>query len=490
MDGAIIGIIVGITLMMVMIIKTRIPVSLAMVIACLIMGLSAGMVPNDVVGAIKNGFGGVLGGIGLIIAFGVIMGACFEKSGAAVRMAKTFVKICGKGREDIALGFTGVLVAIPVFCDSAYILLYPLVRAISKTTGRSAVSLGVTLALGLLITHALVPPTPGPVAVAGILGVDLGIYMLWGLAVSIPMMLLSLIYIRRVGKKYYRVPDGDSWVTSEAGWANLKTIEETEEEALPGNFLSFGPIIIPIVLILSNTLVGEGDTFFYHFIELVGNPVVAVGLGVLLALYGLTRQIDRKEMVHAMDDALSTCGLILVVTGCGGAMGAVLKASGAGPQIAAGIASSGIPPLLVPLAIASMLRLVQGSATASMMVAATMTLPLMDSLGLDPIFVALCCAVGPVGFSHLNDSYFHIISRTLGLDDLPDQLRAWTMTSTIAWAIGASIILGLNLFFGKGGTPFDPLFPMGVLVAVLIWLKMKSGTAVEGRVATANDLEV
>lgn len=476
MNGALIGIIVGIVAMMLMIIKTRIPVALAMTIACLIMGLFAGMVPTDVVNAIKTGFGGVLGGIGLIIAFGVTMGACFERSGAAVRMAKTFVKLCGKGREDLALGFTGVLVAIPVFCDSAYIILYSLVRAISRDTGKSAVGLGVTLALGLLITHALVPPTPGPVAVTGILGVDIGIYMMWGLLVSIPMMLLSMIYIRRVGKEYYRVPDGESWITNKADWADIEKVQSADEKSLPGNFLSFGPIIIPIVLILLNTLFGKGDSYFHLTLQLIGNPVVAVGLGVLLALYGLTRNIERKDMISAMDDALSTTGLILVVTGCGGAMGAVLKASGAGPEVAQAIANSGIPPLLVPLAIASMLRLIQGSATASMMVAATMTLPLVKPLGLDPMFVALACAVGPVGFSHLNDSYFHIISRTLGLSQLADQLRIWTMSSTVAWAIGASIIMLLNLLFGSGGTWIDPIVPLAILAAILVWMKMKYST--------------
>lgn len=474
MDSALIGIIVGIIAMMLMIIKTRIPVSLAMVIACLIMGLFAGMAPNDLVGAIKQGFGGVLGGIGLIIAFGVIMGACFERSGAAVRMAKTFVKICGEGKEDLALGLTGVIVAIPVFCDSAYIILHSLVRAISRNTGKSAVGLGVTLALGLLITHALVPPTPGPVAVAGILGVDLGVYMLWGLLVSIPMMLLSLFYIRKVGNEYYRVPGDDGeWITNQADWANLENVKETKEQDLPSNFLSFGPILIPIGLILANTIVGSGDSFFYSVLQLIGNPVVAVGIGVLMALYGLTRHIERKDMIGSMDDALSTTGLILVVTGCGGAMGAVLKASGAGPQVAEAIASSGIPPLLVPLAIASMLRLVQGSATASMMVAATMTLPLVETLGLDPVFVALACAVGPVGFSHLNDSYFHIISRTLGITELADQLKIWSLTSTIAWAIGASIIMTLNLIFGQQGTILDPLVPLAVLGAIFAWMKTK-----------------
>jgi GntP family gluconate:H+ symporter len=473
MDGALIGIIVGIIAMMLMIIKTRIPVALAMVIASLIMGLFAGMAPTDLVNAIKAGFGGVLGGIGLIIAFGVIMGACFERSGAAVRMAKTFVKLCGKGREDLALGFTGVVVAIPVFCDSAYIILHSLVRAISRDTGKSAVGLGVTLALGLLITHALVPPTPGPVAVAGILGVNLGEYMLWGLLVSIPMMLLSMFYIRRVGNEYYRVPNGEAWITSSAEWANLDKVQAADERTLPSNFLSFGPILIPIALILIDTLFGAGDSFFHLTIQLIGNPVVAVGLGVLMALYGLTRNIERKDMIGSMDDALSTTGLILVVTGCGGAMGAVLKASGAGPQVAEVIASSGIPPLLVPLAIASMLRLIQGSATASMMVAATMTLPLVETLGLDPIFVALACAVGPVGFSHLNDSYFHIINRTLGITELADQLRIWSVTSTVAWAIGASIIMMLNLIFGKGGTWIDPIVPIVILAAIMFWVRAK-----------------
>eukprot|EP01029_Cantina_marsupialis_P027381 TRINITY_DN76500_c0_g1_i1.p1 TRINITY_DN76500_c0_g1~~TRINITY_DN76500_c0_g1_i1.p1 ORF type:complete len:309 (-),score=5.02 TRINITY_DN76500_c0_g1_i1:39-965(-) len=308
MDGALIGIVIGIIAMMGMIIKTRIPVALAMVISSIIMGLFAGMAPTELIDAIKAGFGGVLGGIGLIIAFGVIMGACFERSGAAVRMAKTFVKLCGKGREDLALGFTGVLVAIPVFCDSAYVILHSLVRAISRDTGKSAVGLGVTLALGLLITHALVPPTPGPVAVAGILGVDLGQYMLWGLMVSIPMMLLSMIYIRRVGNEYYRVPNGETWITNQADWANLEKVEATDDKELPSNFLSFGPILIPIALILINTLVGKGDTALHTVLSLLGNPVVAVGIGVLMALYGLTMKIERKDMVGSMDDALSTTG--------------------------------------------------------------------------------------------------------------------------------------------------------------------------------------
>lgn len=473
MDAALIGIILGILTMMVMIIKTRIPVALAMVIAMIIMGLFAGMVPADLVNTIKSGFGGVLGGIGLIIAFGVIMGACFERSGAAVRMAKTFVRLCGKGREDVALSFTGLLVSIPVFCDSAYILIHPVVRAISRNTGKSVVGLGVALALGLVITHSMVPPTPGPLAVAGILHVNIGVLILLGLIIAVPMMLVTLIYIRNLGSKYYRVPDGDTWITREPDWVNLEKVAQADERHLPGNFLSFGPILIPIVLILANTLTPKDQSLFYSVISLLGNPVLAVGIGVLMALYGLTLNVERKEIISAMDDALSQTGLILVVTGCGGAMGAVLKASGAGPEVAKAIAGSGIPPLFVPLAIASMLRLIQGSATAAMMVAAAMTAPLVETLGLSPIFAALACTVGPVGFSHLNDSYFHIINRTLGITELPDQLKIWTVSSTIAWGIGASIVMTLNLIFGKAGTLLDPFIPLAILAIIMVSLKVR-----------------
>jgi GntP family gluconate:H+ symporter len=147
-------------------------------------------------------------------------------------------------------------------------------------------------------------------------------------------------------------------------------------------------------------------------------------------------------------------------------------------MVADAIASSGIPVLLVPLAISSFLRMIQGSATASMMVAATMTLPLVEPLGLDPIFVALACAVGPVGFSHLNDSYFHIISRSLGINDLSDQLVIWTVPSTIAWGIGSSLVMLLNLIFGKGGTLIDPFIPLAILGVILLIVKIKIKKAV------------
>lgn len=475
METTIIGIVVGLIALLGMVLKTRIHIFPAMIITALIIGLFGGMEPNALTKALTSGFGGTLSSIGLIIGFGVMMGACFEVSGAAKRMARTFIKIFGKGREDLALGFTGVLVSIPVFCDSAYVLLQSLVRAISANTGKSMVGLGSALAIGLLITHAMVPPTPGPVGVAALLGVDLGSYMVWGLIVAIPMMMGTLFYTRRMGKKYYRVPgENNTWITEPKMFAGVKDMSADEESKLPSNFLSFAPILMPIALILTRTMVGklpEGEeaTAVYNLIQLVGHPVIAVGIGLLVALYGLTRHIPRKEIIESMESGVSATGIILLVTGAGGAMGAVLRASGAGDVIAEGIASTGLPPILIPLAIASLLRLAQGSATVAMITAATITAPMVPGLGLEPVFAALACAVGAIGFSHFNDSYFHVVNRTLGVDDTRAQMEIWCVTAMIAWAVGATMVTLLNLLFGSGGTLFDLLIPVATLAGLLIW---------------------
>ncbi|PPC77305.1 gluconate permease [Pokkaliibacter plantistimulans] len=473
MNTTLIGVLLGMIALLFMVLRTRIHVFPAMVIATLIMGLFAGMAPADLTKTLTTGFGNTLSSIGLIIGFGVMMGACFEISGAAKRMAKTFIRIFGKGREDIALGVTGLVVSIPVFCDSAYILLQSLVRAISRNTGKSAVGLGAALAIGLLITHAMVPPTPGPVGVAGILNVDIGSFMLWGIVISIPMLLVTLLYTRRVGEQFFRMPAADgSWILSRAGIDSAEQINDMDDKDLPGNLLAFSPIVLPIILILIRTLFPNVPGLAGDVIQLVGHPVIAVGIGVLIAVYGLTGKLSREEIFTAMDRGVSETGIILLVTGAGGAMGAILKASGAGDAIASSVVASGLPGIMIPLFISALLRAVQGSATVSMITTASITAPLIAGLQLDPLFVALACAVGTVGFSHFNDSYFHVVTRTLGISDTRSQLRIWSVTATIAGGTGATMVVLLNLLFGSGGTAFDPVVPV-ILTLVLLALGRK-----------------
>ncbi|MBP7223370.1 MAG: GntP family permease, partial [Sedimentibacter sp.] len=195
------GLVVGIALLIVLILKTKIHAFLALIIAAAVTGLVGGMPSNDVLSSISKGFGNTLGSIGIIIGFGVMMGEIFEASGAAERMAQTFIKKLGKGKEEIALAITGFLVSIPIFCDSGFVILSPLAKAISRKTKKSVITLGVSLAAGLVITHSLVPPTPGPVGVAGLFNVNVGSLILWGIVLAIPMTLAAVLYAKYLGKK-------------------------------------------------------------------------------------------------------------------------------------------------------------------------------------------------------------------------------------------------------------------------------------------------
>lgn len=209
-----IGLLIGIIVLVVLVLKTKIHAFLALIMSAVIIGLVGGMPMVNVtlengktlgiINSITTGFGGTLGSIGIIIGFGVMMGQIFERTGAAKRMAQTFLKLFGKGREEEALGITGFLVSIPIFCDSGFVILAPIAKAISKVTKKSVISLGVALAAGLVITHTLVPPTPGPLGVCGIFGVDVGKFLLFGIVIAIPMAIACTIYARWVGKRSIR----------------------------------------------------------------------------------------------------------------------------------------------------------------------------------------------------------------------------------------------------------------------------------------------
>ena len=204
------GLVVGISVLVGLILYSRIHAFPALIIAAIVTGLVGGMPFSKVIASVTKGFGGTLGSIGIIIGFGIMMGAIFEKSGAAKRMARVFLNLFGKGREEIALATTGFIVSIPIFCDSGFVILSPLAKAISRATGKSLITLGVALAAGLVITHHLIPPTPGPVASAEYFNVPLGDMILFGLLLAIPLTIASIIYARYIGNKVFRLPAQDS----------------------------------------------------------------------------------------------------------------------------------------------------------------------------------------------------------------------------------------------------------------------------------------
>ncbi|UPA31707.1 GntP family permease [Terrisporobacter glycolicus] len=449
-----IGLGLGITLLIFMMLKTKVHPFLAMIISASITGLVGGMPAGDVVNSITTGFGNTLGSIGIIIGFGVMMGEIFEVSGAAKKMAQIFVEKLGKGREELALAITGFLVSIPIFCDSGFVILSPLAKSISRNTKKSVISLGLSLALGLVITHTLVPPTPGPVGVAGIYGANVGTTLLLGIVCAIPMTLVGLLYAKYIGQKQYKVPgeDGESYLSSEdLGAMAHDQVAATligKEEVLPSAFMSFMPIFAPIILILLKTVTTQMglEGGYIEVINFLGAPVIAVGLGLIIAIYGLGKGQDKKEITNTMEKGIKSAGVIMLVTGAGGALGMIIRDSGAGDYIAGLIANTALPAVIIPFAISSIVRLIQGSGTVAMTTAASVTAPMMATLGLSPELAVLSACMGSLVFSHFNDSYFWVVNRTLGVTEVKEQLRGYSVASTIVWAVGFVELMILNMF--------------------------------------------
>ena len=462
-ERMLIGLAVGIAVLIFLVLKTKIQAFLALIISTVVVGVIGGMPLTNItievdgvektfgiVNSITSGFGGTLGSIGIIIGFGVMMGQIFEVTGAAKRMAHTFLKLFGKKREEEALALTGFLVSIPIFCDSGFVVLAPIAKAISKATKKSVIGLGTALAAGLVITHSLVPPTPGPLGVCGIFGVDVGKFILLTLVLALPMAIACIAYSRLyLSKKYYRIPNEEGEIVEMPYQEpNYEAAFSMDMTGVPGALESFMPLIIPIILILINTVataMGKTEGFM-NVLVFLGQPIVAVGLGLIVAILTLGRKLDRHEALTEMEKGMASAGIIMLVTGGGGALGQIIKDSGLGTFMAEGLAKTAIPIIILPLLISTAMRFIQGSGTVAMTTAASITAPIIAASGVSPILGAVACCVGSLFFGYFNDSYFWVVNRTLGVSEAKDQLRIWSVTSTVAWAVGVVEVLILNIF--------------------------------------------
>ena len=459
-ERMLVGLAIGIAILIFLVLKTKVQAFLALIICTVIVGIVGGMPLSTItledgkafgiVNSITTGFGGTLGSIGIIIGFGVMMGQLFEATGAAKRMAHTFLRLFGKKREEEALALTGFLVSIPIFCDSGFVVLAPIAKAISKATKKSIIGLGVALAAGLVITHSMVPPTPGPLGVCGIFDIDVGKFILLSLVLSLPMAIACIAYARLyLSKKYYRIPNDEGEIVElpyqEPDYENAFSMDV---KGLPGTLESFLPLIVPIVLILINTVASAlGKTEgFMEILIFLGQPIIAVGLGLLVAIFTLGRKLDRHTAVTEMERGMMSAGIIMLVTGGGGALGQIIKDSGLGTYMAEGLAKTAIPIIILPLLISTAMRFIQGSGTVAMTTAASISAPIVIAAGVSPLLGAVACCVGSLFFGYFNDSYFWVVNRTLGVSEAKDQLTIWSLTSTVAWAGGVVEVLILNIF--------------------------------------------
>lgn len=473
---------IGIIVMMLLIIFTKMHAFPSLIISAILIAVlampfgSGDSIVETLTGCVSTvtkGFGNSMTSIGIVIGFGCIMGIFLEKSGAAKRMALTILKLVGVKRCDIVLGLTGFVVSIPVFCDSGFVILSSLAKEFSRLTKKSMVGLGGILGMGLYITHFMVPPTPGPLAVVSTFQengsmIDLGIFILCGIAISVPLFIFSVFLFRYFGKKYPNlvVPhEIDRSKYSEAQLIVLDRIQAKQEkdeelttedfaellasEKLPSAFLSFATLLVPILLIFANTLVGQIDslsgTTFANIVTFLGQPIVALFISLCMGAFLLCKEYDKKTCVDLMQEACRDAGPIVFITAAGGALGAVINATGAAGIMANWIVEAGVPAILIPIIIGVVMRFPQGSGTTAMITGSAIIAPMMSTLGVNPYLCALALCLTTMCPSYMNDSYFHVVTNFSGMD-IKTSLKTWSVASVLVPAFGSVILVILSLF--------------------------------------------
>ncbi|OXS64293.1 MULTISPECIES: GntP family permease [Rossellomorea] len=433
----------GIFLLLFLVIKTKLHAFVALLLVSLIVGIAAGMPLQEVVASIQSGMGGTLGFVAVVVGLGAMFGRMLEVSGGAERLAQTLINKFGEDKAQWSLGITGFLVAIPVFFDVGFIILVPIVYGLARKTGKSLLYYGIPLLAGLAVTHSFIPPTPGPIAVADLIGADLGWVILFGAIAGVPSMIIAgPLFAKWISKRIHAVvPD----------YMQAEEIEYDKE--LPSFALIASLISIPLVLILLNTLSGvildEGN-MIRSILTFLGHPFVALTIATLLTfvLLGTKRGYSRQEVQDIATKALEPAGIIILVTGAGGVFKQVLIDSGVGEVLGNMMAGSSLPPIALAFLIAMVVRVAQGSATVSMVTAAGLMSPLIETLGMQgPVLglMVIAIASGATVFSHVNDSGFWLVNRYFGLD-VKDTLKSWTVMETLIGFVGFAVAFILGIF--------------------------------------------
>jgi GntP family gluconate:H+ symporter len=407
-------------------------------------GVLCGIPVDKLISTLTSGFGSILGSIGIVIIAGTIIGTILEKTGAALTMANAILKVVGKKHAPLTMSLTGYIVSIPVFCDSGFVILSPINRALAAKSGVSLAVMATCLSSGLYATHCLVPPTPGPIIMAGTLNADLGLVILVGLLVSIPVMLVGYFYSLKISSKF-DIP------------ANPEvSLEELVEKygKLPSAFKSFAPILLPIILIAFKSIADFPSAPFgtgvaKSFLDFIGNPVTALILGVGLAITLIPKSEKEGTSFKWISEGISSSASILAITGAGGALGAVLKSlpiadvlSGSLVQMNAG--------LLIPFIIAALLKTAMGASTVSMIVTSAMMAPLMVQLGwtseMAKVLTLLAIGAGSMTVSHANDSYFWVVSQFSDMDTAT-AYKTQTGVTLVQGITTLIIVMVLGIFF-------------------------------------------
>ena len=410
----IIAFVLAIVVMIVAISKYKIHPFLSIMSVSLILALIAGIPLGDIAGVIGAGFSGTFSSIGIVIILGALIGTVLEKTGAALKLADMVVKLVGQKNPELAIELMGWVVSIPVFCDSGFVILDPIRRAMVRRTRTSSVAMTVALSAGLYISHVFIPPTPGPIAAANTLGIGDNLLLVMGMGVlaSILPLIAGLLFAKYIGKSVKSADEtGDSAETA-------KTYEELVASfgKLPGGFDALAPIIVPIVLMALGSIASmAGWTgVAFDLFNFLGKPIIALAVGTIFAVIQLAATKKLGEFYDLTNDTLKVTGPILFVTAAGGVLGKVIATSDMVNFITEHATVLGSVGIFFPFLLAAILKSAQGSSTVAITTTAGIVAPLLGAIGMNTpaeiALVVMAIGAGAMTVSHANDSYFWVVT--------------------------------------------------------------------------------
>lgn len=432
--------IVGLVLL---ITKFKVHPFIALTIASGFLGLTSGMPVEKVMKSFQDGFGGVLGFVGILLGLGTMLGKLMADSGGADQIAQTLIRAFGIKRVHWAMMFAAFLVGIPLFFEIGFVLLAPLVFIVARRTGLSLVKLGIPLLAGLSAVHGLVPPHPGPLLAVGVFGADIGKTIFYGLIVGLPTAMIA-------------GPIFGAWISKRIpGSANPELVaqiaQETDNRNLPGFGITVFTVLLPVILMLLKAFADiffAADNHFRIWMDFIGHPITALLAALLLSFYsfGTACGFSREKIVKLLDQSLAPVAAIVLIVGAGGGFKQMLVASGVGEVIGNLAVQTQISPILLTWLVAAVIRVATGSATVATITGAGMVAPVVALIpGVNKELLVLAAGAGSVILSHVNDAGFWLVKQYFNMT-VAETFKTWSMMETILSVVALAFIMLLSLF--------------------------------------------
>ena len=432
-------VILGILLLFVLIAKFKLNAFISFIIVCVFVGVFQGMELDRIVEAIQIGMGNTLGFLVMILGLGAMLGKLVSDSGAAQRITSKLVSSFGIKYIQWAVVVAGFIVGIPMFYSVGFVILIPLVFTIAASTGLPLIYVGLPMLASLSVTHGFLPPHPAPTAIAGMFNADIGKTLLYGIIIAVPTIIVAGPLFTRTIKNIKATP--------------LKEFYNPivlKEEEMPAMGISLFTTLLPIILILCSTLFTlfvPGEFLLKEVIVFIGNPVIAMLISVLVAIYalGISRGKKMPELMSSVSSSVSSITMILLIIAGAGALKQILVASGVSDYIGALLNGSSVSPLILAWFIATVIRVCVGSATVAGLTAAGIALPLIQNTGVSPELMVLAIGSGSLMLSHVNDGGFWMFKEYFNLT-VKETLSTWTVMETTVGIMGLIGVLILNIF--------------------------------------------